>query len=290
MNILVTGSAGFLGSYLVKLLQQNGHQVIGVDLLYHETRPPFYKCDILDGLNLECGTIDLCIHCASQVGGIVHNSTCQELPEYELALLKQVKGFLKKKSCDRVIYLSSINVFENNGLYHHQSLEDLDQTTEYAKAKYKGEKFVEENFSTYLILRPTNLFGQSQTCLLDADTGHNHVIPELIHKIKTQKTVEVFGDGTQQRNFLHVKDLCELILMLIHFKKTSYYSVRSNLILSIADLAKELLMYYNKKKPIEYVPSYLKYEKAPIQNFNIDVLQSLGWTPKIDSIAEGLKL
>lgn len=288
MRILVTGSAGFVGENLVPLLLAAGHQVLGVDLLYESHSTQSVTADIRSKFKSSFESFDLCIHLASQVGGIVHNHEHQGLEGYEISLLNAVHHLCHKFNCSKIIYTSSINVFENNALFHHQSLATQDQTTPYAVAKYCGEKFVEQNFDNFLILRPTNLFGRTQIQRFDSKVGESHVIPELIHKIQTQNLVKVLGDGTQVRNFLHVIDFCKLILKLLDFDIASTLSVRSNLTISIYQLVEYLACFCKKNPKIEFEPSYLKYEKATIQNFDLSPLINLGWTPQIEGIQEGL--
>lgn len=291
-KILVTGSAGFVGSSLVTHLKQQGHFVIGIDVKPDSVSSVFIQKDIYDVHVGDIPSFDLCIHLASRVGGFLHNYYNQTLVDYELGLLKKIKTICQhyQKNCERILYTSSINVFEQSQIYPTGPLIEHNQQTPYAQAKAAGEKFVAKNFKEFVILRPTNIFGATQLYPQTAEPGRSHVIPEILRKIDLNPIVEILGDGTQTRNFIHVEDVCRLILMLLNTPTQAWFNVRSHLQLTIEELALELLRFKNVKKELRYHPEFLKYEPLPLKNFDLTPLLNLGWKPLINSIQEGLRV
>ena len=179
MNILVTGSAGFLGREVVGLLQRVGHRVIGIDLQNEAYSEIFYHHDLRTKLERPIEPFDLCIHLASEVGGFLFNATQSSLLENELCILDGVTDLCAIGGCRRIIYTSSINVFEVSGGFEHASLKEQNQRTPYAIAKARTEAEIEKRFDEFVIIRPTNLFGSHQVKHI-GPVGISHVIPDLL--------------------------------------------------------------------------------------------------------------
>lgn len=287
MKILVTGSAGFLGQWFVRDLRLANHHVIGIDrnpeieshqFIQHDLRAPVV------GQKLD---FDVCIHLASSVGGFLFNAHDSNLIETEILVLKNLKQLCAQSNCSRLIFASSMNVFENSGVQEEGPLKVRDQKTPYAMAKVQAESYIADHFENFSIFRPTNFFGPEQPRSGHA-YGESHVIPDLLQKIREQETIEVFGDGNQIRNFIHIFDVSNFILLLLKNPQTTYAHLRSDLFLSIGELARQLLLFSNSSKQVRYLVDYLKYEPVKISNFPILAASALGWRPQIQSIQDGL--
>jgi UDP-glucose 4-epimerase len=289
VNILVTGSAGFLGNWLVQDLQINGHHVIGLDQQEEFISNEFIHHDLKWPIENANYQFDICIHLASWVGGFLFNASQTSLIESEVLLLKNLKNFCDRSNCKRIIFTSSVNVFENSGVQEEGPLQIHDQKTPYAIGKARCEEFIATTFEEFTIIRPTNFFGDAQPRLRKS-FGESHVIPDLLFKIKEKEIIEVFGNGEQVRNFMHIADVSDLILRLLNATSISYIHLRSNLFLTIRELAEDLKNFSNSSKKIHYMPQYLKYEPDQITRFSIATAESLEWRPKIQSLQEGLRL
>jgi len=289
MNILITGSAGFLGQTLVPHLQALGHFIIGVDLNLDTLSNQFIQQDLREGIPHLKKEISVCIHLASYVGGILSNNRESGQEVYELSLLESVRQFFFQQSCSRILYTSSINVFENNPDYTHGPLTLLNQRSPYARAKAKGEEFIQKNFQSYGIIRPTNLFGKNQTTHKSDTIGSSHVIPELLKKImQPTDELEVLGDGQQIRNFIHVSDVSRFLEIILEQPSRGWYNLRSNIHLSILELAQSLNKFKGTKKKIVFKPEYLEYEPIPIQMFDMAIPERTGWKALISNMVDGL--
>ncbi|EKD42167.1 MAG: hypothetical protein ACD_73C00289G0002 [uncultured bacterium] len=288
MNILVTGSAGFLGQNLIPILKNNGHHITGIDLNPDYLSDEFTQQDIRKGILLKNKSIDICIHLASYVGGFLNNQKKLGQEQYEIDLLMQTYKFLSKSGCQRIIYTSSINVFEQSQNYSHGPLAIANQHTHYARAKKMGEEFVQTHFDSFIILRPTNLFGKTQTTNKIGIVGSSHVIPELLKKIEECDVLTVLGDGSQVRNFVHVSDVSHFIQKILGTPERAWYNLRSEIHLTIKELAQQLIKLINIEKKIVFQPEYLSYEPVSIQLFDMSEPVSLGWVAKITSIQQGL--
>ena len=296
MNVLVTGSAGFIGSVLVSQLLEQGDRVIGIDREVDQQSPERYQLDLSDhevvsalGERLSC-SVDVCIHLASENGGFLHNASSDMLPAIESAMIDGVALLCRALSCEHIIYSSSISVFEASGGFQAGRLTQRNQHSPYGRAKALGEEKIQELFSKFTIVRPTNVFGKKQIELYRSKPrGYAHVIPELLDKIESSDHLEVFGDGSQTRNFIHVSDVVSFIIGSLRHQENSWNNIRSDIQLSIDALVALLCRHRGVQKEVRYRPEYLEYEPARIALFdNSTAAGDSSWLPKVSTLLEGL--
>jgi GDP-L-fucose synthase len=178
----------------------------------------------------------------------------------------------------------------------------LEPTNEpYAIAKIAGIKLCESynrQYGTdYRSLMPTNLYGTGD----NFDLENSHVIPALIRKIhdakmKNSPSVEIWGTGSARREFLHVDDLADAVLLVMQLSKEKYATVTSpmqshinvgtgdditikelaNLIRSVVNFTGELV--FNTNHP-----------DGPSRKLMQDgKLKALGWSPSF-TLENGIK-
>ena len=239
-TVLVSGSAGFIGGYLVAELLRRGYQVIGVDdhSKYGKVRrsyddDPRYRLvegdaadrALMRGLLADC---DHFIAGAAMVGGI---SYFHEYP-YDLLAAKER---IIAAGCDaaiaahragrlrKVTYLSSSMVFE--GTRHWPSREGDERLIPPPRSSYGFQKLAVEYFARaawdqyglpFTIVRPFNCVGTGERrALRDADVpsgniklAMSHVVPDLVQKVvKGQDPLRILGSGEQIRHFTYGGDL-----------------------------------------------------------------------------------
>jgi len=290
MRILLTGSAGFVGTRLTRALRRAGHEVLGIDLRAQAPDRGALCADLLRVAPGSLPAFDVCFHLASQVGGFLHNSGRPELVDVESALVTQALRLCRGAGCRRLIYTSSIAVFEGNGTFAAGPLTARDQHTPYARAKAAAEALIEEAFDQFAIVRPTNIFGPQQR-RAGQRAGESHVIPDLLHKLAASddQTLEVLGDGRQQRNFIHVDDVVSFLMTVMRHPARGWFNLRSEIQLSIGELASELLRLTRRNHRIVYRPEYLHYEPQPITRFELGPAHALGWSPRVATLSDGLR-
>lgn len=285
MNVLVTGSAGFTGQVLVAQLQAAGHQVTRIDIEPDYLSGTFIQHDLTKPLKQEI-VADVVIHLASAVGGFLFNLK-EDLIETNDGVNANVLEICKKAGCDHLVFFSSINVFEVNHSFVHDRLVVVDQKSPYARSKARGEFLFSQGMPDCMIIRPTNLFGKAQRRKHQI-VGESHVIPDLLRKIESGEDLHVFGDGTQVRNFLHVNDVCEFVVSNLAFSGQCFFNLRSDITITIAQLAKILIEFSGREINITFDPSYMSYELFRITNFDLTVPAHYGWNPKVQTIQAGL--
>jgi UDP-glucose 4-epimerase len=286
MRVFVTGSSGFIGARLVHALRARGDCVQGVDW-QAASEDGVLRTDLRKVSPNELREFDACVHLASDVGGFLHNAEDRGQVQYECELLRAVAALCRAKGCKRLVYTSSIAVFERAATFEHGALRWNTQRSHYARAKAEGERLVATLFDEFAVVRPTNVFGAVAPSLA-RNIGQSHVIPDLLRKIRAGETVEVMGDGRQVRNFVHVDDVVRFIITVLGGPARGWYNVRSNIQLSIAELARELLAITGVRRELVFRPEFLAYEPRPIEAFDMTEPLALGWRPLVTSLRDGM--
>lgn len=245
MKVLVTGSAGFIGGYVVEELLERGFEVVGIDNLskYGPIRKsyddhPRYTLHVADAQDTELLTrlLSDCDHFiagAALIGGISYFHT------YAYDLLAQNERIMAS-SCDaaiaarragrlqKVTYLSSSMVFESTDQWpsvEGQQLEIPPPLSSYGFQKLAVEYFAKAAFQQYglpyTIVRPFNCVGIGEARALgdeqilsgNVKLAMSHVVPDLVQKVfKGQDPVHLLGDGTQVRHYTYGGDLARGIV------------------------------------------------------------------------------
>ena len=244
-KVLVSGSAGFIGGYVVEELLGRGYRVVGVDN-YSKYGPVAKSYDDHPDYNLIKGDVrdtemmtDLLLDCdhfiagAALIGGISYFHT------YAYDLLAQNERIIAS-SCDaaiaahksgklhKVTYLSSSMVFESTATW--PSREGDERKVPPPPSSYGFQKLAVEYFARaawdqyklpYTILRPFNCVGIGESRALgdvEIDSGNvklamSHVVPDLVQKVlKGQDPLHILGAGEQIRHYTYGGDLARGIV------------------------------------------------------------------------------
>ncbi len=247
-KVLVTGSAGFIGGYIVEELLRNGHEVVGIDN-YSKYGPvkksyddhPNYKLYVDDvektDLMVElCSGVDHVIAGAALIGGIsyFHTYAYDLLAENERIIASTVDAAIKaydggKGRLKKLTYMSSSMVFES--ATHWPSKEGDERECPPPLSSYGFQKLSVEYFARaawdqyklpYTILRPFNCVGIGESRALgdieiasgNVKLAMSHVVPDLVQKIlKGQDPLHILGTGEQIRHYTYGGDLARGIVL-----------------------------------------------------------------------------
>jgi nucleoside-diphosphate-sugar epimerase len=244
-KVVVTGSAGFIGGYLVEELLSRGYGVVGVDNFskYGRVRRsyddhPNYRLVDGDARDVELMTSLLadCDHFvagAAMIGGISYFHT------YAYDLLATNERIIAA-SCDaaiaahrtgrlaKVTYMSSSMVFESANSwpsYEGQERECPPPLSSYGFQKLAVEYFARAAYDQYrlpfTIVRPFNCVGIGESRALgdeeimsgNVKLAMSHVVPDLVQKVlKGQDPLHILGDGNQVRHYTYGGDLARGIV------------------------------------------------------------------------------
>ena len=233
-KIYIAGHNGLVGSELLSLLIKSGYKKIlfksrkELDLTNQKTVDNFFKKNKPEFL----------IICAAKVGGILENKNYpMEFLLDNLSIQKNLLLAAMKHNIKRTIFLGSSCIYPKFSKIpikeSYLMTGKLEKTNEsYALSKIVGMKLCEIMFHKYkkdiICLMPTNLYGDND----NFDIASSHVIPGLISKFllakKNKLDVKIWGSGKPIREFLHVKDLVEAILILLKSNKPKIKKVSNN--------------------------------------------------------------
>jgi nucleoside-diphosphate-sugar epimerase len=244
-KVLVSGSAGFIGGYVVEELLRRGYSVIGVD--DHSKYGPVSKSyDDHPDYRLVVGDVrdpglltDLLMECEHFIAGAALIGGISYFHAYAYDLLAANERIMAS-SCDaalaahrdgrlqKVTYVSSSMVFESAEEW--PSVEGSERRIPPPRSSYGFQKLAVEYFARaawdqyrlpYTIVRPFNCVGIGEARALgdvEVTSGNvklamSHVVPDLVQKVlKGQDPLHILGDGTQIRHYTYGGDLARGIV------------------------------------------------------------------------------
>lgn len=215
MKILITGSSGFVGKYLVRKLSKK-YKIITYDLVKGQ--------NVLNTklLAKKLEKVDLAIHLAAFISA---SESWEKPKQYfennALGTLSVVKACISAK-VPRLIFFSSAAVKAR-------------PLTPYAISKMTAENIVDlykDRLKT-IVVRPENIYGIGQK------KSYGYVIHNFIASVVSNKPVEIYGDGWQERDFIYIDDVVNVIEKLILSDKYGeIISLGTGISTKIIDLAK----------------------------------------------------
>jgi nucleoside-diphosphate-sugar epimerase len=246
MKVLVSGSSGFIGGYVVEELLKRGHTVVGIDN-YSKYGPmvksydsnPNYELIVGDCRDVNLMT-ELLIDCdhfiagAALIGGIsyFHAYAYDLLATNERIMAASCDAAIKAHQQGRlkkVTYMSSSMVFESTK--HWPSVEGDERKVAPPLSSYGFQKLAVEYFAKaawdqyklpYTIVRPFNCVGIGEMRALgevevlsgNVKLAMSHVVPDLVQKIlKGQDPLHILGTGEQIRHYTYGGDLAHGIVL-----------------------------------------------------------------------------
>ncbi|MDH7510228.1 MAG: SDR family oxidoreductase [Methanolinea sp.] len=299
MLYVVTGGTGFIGSHIVEALSLAGHELVIIDDLSSgrienigsvssNPRVRFVQGTVLDlGLLLEeFQGADGVFHQAAFVS--VPGSIRHPLQSHEVTLTGTLNVLLAARDTGvkKVVHASSAAVYGNlPGIPKKEDM-PIEPLSPYAVAKYAGEQYCRVVGLLYglstVSLRYFNVYGARQ----DPASDYAAVIPRFIANIRNGKPPVIFGDGTQTRDFVYVKDVARANILAMESGAEGVYNIGSGKETSINELATILMRILGfRSKPVyaEERPGEVRHSVADISRART----LLGWEPAF-SLEAGL--
>lgn len=285
MRMYVAGINGMVGSAIAIEAKSQGYDVTGKssrDLDLTNRKSVFDEMSQIRP--------DILVIAAAKVGGIGANSN---LPVDFLSVNLQIQTNLLDAAhhyeIERVLFLGSSCIYPRLAAQPiaESSLltGELEPTNEsYAIAKIAGLKLVEayrRQFGhRWISAMPTNLYGPRDN--FNVETAH--VLPALIHRfhianLADAKSVDIWGDGSPLREFLHVEDLARACLILLtSYDEPTPINVGSGDEVSIQDLARLISNTVGYGGEITFNNS--KPNGTPRKFLDSTRMRELGWRPQ----------
>jgi UDP-glucuronate decarboxylase len=302
-RVLVTGGAGFLGSWICDVLIEQGAKVICLDNfssglrlnvahLLGEDEFRLIEHDISQPISFS-EKIDVVIHMASRASPF-------EFEHYPIEILKaNTIGVLTaleiaKKHGARLIYTSTSEVYGNPSMVptpetYNGNVNPVGPRGCYDEAKRCGEAYVtayrKQHALDTRIARIFNTYGPR----IRSDGIYARAVPRFIDQALSNRPITVFGNGTQTRSFTYVTDQIEGLLKLaaLDDARGSIVNIGNDKETKIIDMAKLALDMTGSRAGMTYHPLP---EDDPLRR-RPDISRAkelLGWRPRVD-LEDGLR-
>jgi len=287
-KIYVAGHNGMVGRAIVRRLKKEGYSNIvcrtstQLDLRNQQAVAHFFAYEKPDYVFLA----------AAKVGGILANNTYRANFIYDnLMIQANVIHQAYVAGVKKLMFLGSSCIYPKlapQPLKEDYLLTGLLEPTNqpYAIAKIAGielcDSYRHQYGCNFVSVMPTNLYGPGD----NYDLEKSHVLPALLRKFhiaKTEKqpTVTMWGTGTPLREFLHVDDMADACVYLMHhYNEKGLVNIGTGKDISIKDLALMIAEIVGYQGTIEHDLS--KPDGTPKKQLDVSKLHSLGWQHKIE--------
>jgi UDP-glucose 4-epimerase len=298
MRIFITGGTGFIGIHLCKKLLELNHNITIYDNFSNSLQENFtskikqkvtlISGDILDNSKLVTSmkNHDVVIHLAAQI------SVSESIKNPKLTFDVNVDGTQNvlnaclQNDITKIIATSTAAVYQNTStktiLNETSPVEPL---SPYGISKLQMEKKIIDFASIHkipaIILRLFNVYGIGQSL------EYAGVITKFKENIQNNSPLIIFGDGSAIRDFVHVNDVVDSIILSISHSKNFICNIANGTSTSIFDLAKIMISLSHKDTKILYNPSRsgeIMFSIADISKAK----ETLKFNPKI-SLKSGLE-
>ena len=298
MKIFITGGAGFIGTHLCKKLLDLNHDVTVYDNFSNSSKDNFESTikqkitlisgDILDQPKLVASMKDhdVVIHLAAQIS--VSESIKNPKLTFEINVngTQNVLDACLKNNITKIIATSTAAVYQNTS-----TKTILDETSPvkplspYGKSKLEMENkiitFCSVHNITYSILRLFNVYGIGQSL------EYAGVITKFHEKIQNNSPLIIFGDGTAVRDFVHIDDVINAIILSIPYSSSFTCNIASGTSTSVSDLAKTMIALSHKDLKILNKPPRIGEIMFSAADITL-AKKNLGFMPKT-SLKSGLE-
>ncbi len=287
MNILITGSAGFIGYHLVKRLVNSPHQILGIDNInaYYDinlkyarladcgiqnvisgkwiqskkyNNYEFIQGDIADKEQIDTifgkQNFDLVINLAAQAGVRYSISNPYEYAHSNLMGFLNLLEACRNFSCKRLIYASSSSVYGNTRQVPFQESQQVDHPISFYAATKKSNELMAHAYSHLFHFQTIGL----RFFTVYGPWGRPDMAPMLFaDAIARHKTIKVFNYGNLYRDFTYINDIIEGIVNIIHQEpaddQAHIYNIGRGKPIKLLDFIDTLEKAFGAVTPKEYV-------------------------------------
>jgi len=262
MKCLVTGGAGFIGSHVVDLLIQEGHDVSVVDNLSTgsennlNSSSRLFETDIRDVKRLESifysERPDVVFHLAAQVD--VGKSMRIPIEDAEINILGSLNVLeaCRKSGVKKVIYSNSGGAGSGEPQYFPVDEDHpISPMSHYGVSKHTVEHYLEVyrdlHGLKFTSLRYANIYGPRQDPF-----GEGGVVAIFSRKLLDEESPVIFGDGNQTRDFMYVGDVAKVNLLCMEGADNLILNVGTGSEISVNDLFFKLRGIEDSEIPVIY--------------------------------------
>lgn len=223
MKVLITGIAGFVGSNLARRLQAEGHELFGFDNFSTGKR------ENLAGLNVrmvesvfDVAKPEVIFHLGLPSSTPIYRNDRQKVTE---AIKVSIDVFeLAKITKSHIVYASSSSIYNGNEAPYKEGM-PVHITDYYTEARYLVERLAKLYSEFYGVTsvgtRFFSIYGRGER----GKGPYANIITQFMDLIKAGKSPEIYGDGSQTRDFTYVDDVVDALILASKHKKTDVFNV-----------------------------------------------------------------
>jgi len=293
--VLVTGAAGFIGSHLTDRLLEQGHTVVGIDNLSRGTRENikealdqpsfhFFDADLTDLTAFQNVVrhfdIDMVWHMVanSDIGAGVADPNVDLRDTFQTTFNTLL--IMREQKIGKLAFASTSAVYGVHDAVLTENIGPLFPISNYGAMKLASEALISAAVESYLerawIFRFPNVIGSRAT---------HGIIFDLLTKLsKNPPDLEVLGDGTQQKPYLHVSELIEAMLLVVALANDAlnWFNIGPpDEGATVRQIAEAVLQEAAPSLPIRFTGGNRGWVgDVPRFRYSIDKIRQLGWSPK----------
>ncbi|HEY5601609.1 MAG TPA: ADP-glyceromanno-heptose 6-epimerase [Gammaproteobacteria bacterium] len=304
--IIVTGGAGFIGSNIVKGLNERGiSEIIVVDDLQDGAKfKNIVDCDIADYLDkddflqrIQAG------NGFGEVTAIFHEGACSTTTEWDGRFMMQnnyeySKALLHYCFQNRIQYLyaSSAAVYGSSSVFKEEQQYEAPLNV-YGYSKFQFDQYVrrlQADFVSQVVgFRYFNVYGQREQHKGSMSSVAFHVNNQLNENgfAKLFEGCDGYGNGEQRRDFVYVGDAVDVNLWFMdHPEKSGIYNLGTGRSQTFNDVANAVIQYYGRGE-IKYIPfpDHLKGRYQSFTEADISALRAAGYDAPFKTVEEGVQ-
>jgi len=301
--ILVTGSAGYIGSQITKYFEINNIKYIGIDNFLHSTQKnivnqkKFIKVDCKETTKIEKIInkfhIETVIHCAASSYVLEGEFKKKKYINNNYKNTKKFIDSCNKNSVKNFIFLSSSNVYSQSNKPYKENAKKKPKNT-YGKTKLAIEKYLEKKkFDNLIVLRLFNIIGLIRNFYVPKKVNKNYqrLITNLFKQNKKENVVIRYKKINKKkilypkRDFLDIRDFLKFLKKIIQLLKKNK---NSKIILNVGSgnsISINHIIHLCKNKfnlNINPIYAHINVKEIMITKANIDKsIKKLKWKPKV---------
>ena len=295
-NVLVTGGGGMIGRSLVRLLLERGAKITIADLTEPSDLPEGVDCIKVD-LRYFNQCEEICQgrdYIFNLVGIKGSPKMCAEQPvDFMVPMLQFNTNMMEAAHRAKVkwyLYTSSVGVYAPADIFYEDTVWSTmpspnDRFAGWAKrigelqAEAYGIQYGTKNIS---IVRPANVFGAYD----NFNPANAMVVPSLIRKAQENDILEVWGDGSTIRDFIHADDVALGMIFAVEKQITEPINLGSGKGYTIKEVVDMVVKHSGKPLEVKWLTD--KPAGDTIRLFNMDRAKSYGFGISV-SLDEGIK-
>lgn len=282
MNILVTGSNGFIGSHVARYFKEKGHYVVGLG----RTETPHNTEDVNEYISCDLGSdkasnipslvsvkLDAVVHLAADMRKEPHlveviTANCAGTQRLlEMCEANNIKVFLQLSSLP-VIGKPLLHPITEEHPIHPYTVYHITKRTEELLANYAYE-YHGIRTASFRISAP-----------IGTRVNPNTIFPTFIRKALENEDIVLLGKGTRKQNYVYVKDIAKCLeLSLTSERVHGVYNLTSNLLISNHELAQVVIEVLDSKSEIKFQGE--DYSDSYVWDATLGrILEDSGYVPK----------